>query len=479
MLAIKVELLHGTIRAGSPDDTALAGGAAAGEWPPSPARLFSALVAADGTRSRCAVTDGNELAWLEALGPPTIYASSPSNVLQAQLKERFVVVPETAEGSTQDYPGRRALPVRPGVRQAPKDEVVTYVWASAGPATELLNALRKRAARIGYLGCADSPVRVSVVEDLNGQIPDAWIPDSESTFTLPIPYAGFMAELDVAFDQWTDGQPVRRSWIRTVRSGYMPPGLLPPMVETVPHVIWLRFDRSISGRKLVAVTATLRNAVLDHVQRLLGREKEIPPVLHGHRSNGEQGPQARFLALPHVGYGRADGRLLGAAVWLPAATDPAIIQIVRTAIAKLSAQRLTKLGWFEIGVSQYADERSPWASNPRRWNRPARRWISATPVIHERWTKGVPDLDEVSRWCEHANLPHPISVCFQRQPFLRGALDLHPSLVFREGKDRRPYSHVQIQFETAVRGPVVLGRGRQFGLGLMAPADAPEGERDD
>jgi CRISPR-associated protein Csb2 len=46
MLAITVTLLHGTIRAGSPDDTILAGGEPTGEWPPSPARLFSALVAA-------------------------------------------------------------------------------------------------------------------------------------------------------------------------------------------------------------------------------------------------------------------------------------------------------------------------------------------------------------------------------------------------------------------------------------------------
>ena len=48
VLAIEVELLHGTFR-GDPDGTANTGGLTRGEWPPAPARLFSAMVAADGT----------------------------------------------------------------------------------------------------------------------------------------------------------------------------------------------------------------------------------------------------------------------------------------------------------------------------------------------------------------------------------------------------------------------------------------------
>ena len=47
MLAIAVEFLHGTFR-GDPDGTANTGRLQRGEWPPSPARLLAALVAADG-----------------------------------------------------------------------------------------------------------------------------------------------------------------------------------------------------------------------------------------------------------------------------------------------------------------------------------------------------------------------------------------------------------------------------------------------
>ena len=68
MLAISVELLHGTFR-GDPDGTASTGRQTRGEWPPSPARVFAALVAADGTRQECRATDGTELTWTRTVGP--------------------------------------------------------------------------------------------------------------------------------------------------------------------------------------------------------------------------------------------------------------------------------------------------------------------------------------------------------------------------------------------------------------------------
>lgn len=75
MLVVSVELLHGTFR-GDPDGTANTGGLSRGEWPPSPSRLFAALVAADGTGERCRVTDGSELRWFVRLPPPVIHADA-------------------------------------------------------------------------------------------------------------------------------------------------------------------------------------------------------------------------------------------------------------------------------------------------------------------------------------------------------------------------------------------------------------------
>ena len=153
MLAISVELLHGTFR-GDPDGTANTGGLTRGEWPPSPARLFAALVAADGTRDRCRVTDGAELAWFERLPPPIIHAHArPCHELLhgrfvAQHASNFVRNNKTKELHVhQEYVGRIGVPNRDGVRVAPRDPRVVYAWSVESPPQEIVYALQLRAAR--------------------------------------------------------------------------------------------------------------------------------------------------------------------------------------------------------------------------------------------------------------------------------------------------------------------------------------------
>ena len=105
MLVVSVELLHETFR-GDGVGAANTGRLTRGEWPPAPARLFAALVAADGTRERCRVSDGTELEWFERLPPPVIHAHSQPwhQVLQPRYVVRYK---GTASKSThQEYVGR-------------------------------------------------------------------------------------------------------------------------------------------------------------------------------------------------------------------------------------------------------------------------------------------------------------------------------------------------------------------------------------
>ena len=483
MLAVTVRLLHGTIRTGSPDDTVLAGGEPAGEWPPSPARLYSALVAADGTGPRCTGTTGEELLWLERLAPPLIIASSPEVVMSSALEPRYVVVDAKAEGAVQDYPARIAKKVYPGVKLAPKDDTVVYVWPDAEPTANQHQALAYRAARVGYLGCADSPVSVAVTDRPMDVPADAWRQDERGSCTLPVPYSGFLDVLDRAYLAWSDGEAMRRSWIPTRRVRYCPPSRAhEPIAHSTRQVIWFRFERSISSRRLLQVTEVLKAAVLDHVQQLVPGE-DLPSVLHGHRPPGEVGSQVDFLGLPDVGHQHAAGRLFGAAISLPGDIEAALAQQVRTAALRLAAEGLVRPGspanataGLRIKLAVYGGEHRPLAVVPRRWSRPARSWASVTPVVHERWTKGRPGADEVRRWCLHAGMPNDVEiteVAFSAHPVVAGGVDLAPSLVFRSPEDRRPYSHLLVRFDRLVEGPIVLGRGRQFGMGLLAPLDEP------
>lgn len=472
MLVIEVEFLHGTLRAASPDNTTWAQGEPLGEWPPSPARVFSALVAGGGTRARWNLSSGEELSWLERLPPPKICGSAPADVEVSSLVPRYAVIDRTSDaGAVQNYPARSAIAVAPGVRLSPKSSLICYVWPDAQPTPEVLDTLGARAARVGYLGCADSPVRMSVGRTSDRADSDSWEPEPGGEVSLPIPYPGFTENLDASFDRWSAMEDAgERSWIRTVRCEYRPPGRPPGRGADypIPIALWLRVEPALSGKRLVAFTSALRAAVTDHMQRLLPGA-EVPSVIHGHRGPADSEVQACFLGLPNVGNEYSDGRLLGAAVLLPHSSSPEIVQLVRSALYGLRRQRLVKPGWFDLAVNLYAGEKKPFSAHPNRWSRAATRWVSASPVVFERWTKGVPGLSEVSRWCDHAGLPTPVAAGFQRMPLIRGGLDLHPDDVARPGRERRPYSHMWVEFEKPVRGPVLIGRGRYLGLGLMVP----------
>lgn len=473
MLAITVELLHGTIRATGAADTAITGAGDAGEWPPSPARLFCALVAADGTRDRRRLTAGDELLALERAAPPRILAESPSRVLRSLLRERFGVEDESAEGSVQNYPARRAAAVRPGTRLAPASSRITYIWDDLEVDEREHAALTARAARVGYLGCSDSPVRLIIGDNAANEGNTEWVPCDEGTAVLPVPYEGFVSILDEFFDRVQQGEAVRRTWIpnRYIRYGV---GAEAEARLTEPTVLWMRLDPAVSGRHIRAVTETLRAALLDRCAMHLGAGSEVPPVIHGHGFDGRGYQHARFLALPDVGHPHARGRLHGAAVLFPAGTPPDVVEGVRAALWGITT--LARPGVFETGLRPYGGDSRPVAANPGRWAGPARQWVTATPVVFERYQPQEPGISEVSRWCDHAGIgARPVAVRTSRVPILEGALSLAPPEVHRARDERRPYSHLEVVFDRPVSGPVVLGRGRHFGLGLMAPIDGGRG----
>ncbi|MXX22086.1 MAG: type I-U CRISPR-associated protein Cas5/Cas6 [Chloroflexi bacterium] len=466
MLSIAVEFLHGTFR-GDPDGTANTGRLTRGEWPPSPARLFAALVAADGTGDACRVTDGAELAWFEQLPPPVIHAD-PDPVHQP-LRPRFVVQHggAPAKGTHHEYVGRLGAASRPGVRVTPRSPHVVYQWDVTPPNGAILEALRRRAARVGYVGSADSPARARVATELLTLPAEtgAFVPDHEGEAVVNVTREGDLARWDSHHARWTErGGSAGRSQspALTHPTAYRSPLSDEPRDEG-EVVAWLRLATAVSGRRVSALTTLFKEAILSQHQRLYG---EPPAVLHGHGFRGTGYELARYLALADVGFKRSRGRIHGLALWLPPGADPVAHRMARD--AAFAIRRLSGRG-VDVAVAPRDGEERPVAARPDRWLRPSRGWATAVPAIHERRRRL--DLAEVARWCEHAGLPAPVAFRETRAPLVTGAIDLAPAEVNRPGRPALPYSHVELWFERAVPGPVVIGSGRQRGFGLCVPLD--------
>ena len=464
MLALSVEFLHGTFR-GDPDGTAVTGRLTRGEWPPSPARLFAALVAADGTRQASRVTNGHELTWLEGLPPPAIHAQ-PEPWHQV-LQQRFVVAHGGRSDKThQEYVAREGALQRPGVRVAPRNPLVVYRWDVEPPDDETFDALGRRAARVGYLGASDSPVRVRVATKTPGGSPgEIFVPDPQGDIHIRVPRPGDIGLLDRVYDAWQErGASVTRSQFPALLhwATYRAPGGH-DVTDRGEVVAWLRLYPAVSGRRISAATALFKDAVLSRHQRMHG---EPPAILHGHGFTRTGYDLARYLALPDAGYPRSRGRIHGLALWLPPGSDR--VQRGKARDAAVAIDELVGRG-IEASVEPRGDEERPWAANPHRWLGPSRTWVTAFPVIHER--RGVPGLSEAARWCRHAGLPDPVAFRSLRTPLLPGAIDLAPVEVNRPGRPALPYSHAEFLFAEPIAGPVVVGAGRQRGFGLCVPVD--------
>ena len=190
---------------------------------------------------------------------------------------------------------------------------------------------------------------------------------------------------------------------------------------------------------------------------------------------------------------RFNGRIMGLAVSVPDTVGGAAQRALYRAVGnweRAVKQGVLKLVLGSQGVCRLSRVRGPAALvslRPGIWNRASSRWVSATPIAlprHPGRFGGDTVRSRAKAWalaesavavaCRHVGLPEPISVEVSRSPFLAGARPAgHFPAFSQNGRDgrllRRQLVHAVVTFEHPVTGPLMLGAGRFFGLGLMRP----------
>jgi CRISPR-associated protein Csb2 len=426
------------------------------EWPPHPDRLFSALVAA-AYQSELGEPGLKVLRWLECQPPPQI-ACTEARRRDAQT----VFVPVNDPEIDRSYPEWRTRMPRHFPAVIPDSPWVSFIWPSSQPDVECRENLEQVALSVTYLGSSQTPVSISVKD----QSPDpTWVPSEVGELALRVVGEGRLSELDRLFEIKRPPTPGRlqfysRDQSKTEISGG----------EFTEMLIF----RRIRGAKymlnnVLTLTESLRRALLS----ISG--DDTPAVLHGHDSKSHCG----WTGLANVNNPYADGSILGAALLIPVGIEQQVRNQVISLMSRMNKVLLPggRVWDIEPAVDDPRNTLQTW-----RWTRPARVWTSVSPVVLDRFPKKNGDAKQISRIiegsCTQSGYPKPQEIIFGDHSSLKGVPPSNQFRTQRKKTPNRPYLHVTIVFDEPVRGPMLLGAGRYFGLGLMLPiSDNPTTEK--
>lgn len=388
-------------------------------------------------------------------------------------------------------PGGRTRQVRTFPVVVPSCPTFAFIWPDEPPVTvrASLHQLCKRVTRLGH---SSSLVRCAIV-DLPGS--PTLVPDDDGDVMLRTFGANQLARLEAAFDrhQGIENRVLPAMPRRYGRPGAHPRSLGSPVAESMFSSDWIVFERVGGVRPLSSRGVDAARALRDSLFEVHGA-RDLPASISGHRSDGSATdlPHVAFVSLPFVGHDHADGSIQGCAIVIPRALQAADREMLLRLVAAWEKTRaVDNDGTVELAGGSLAPVRfrrtelaSKAALRSARWCRPAQRFVTVTPIAldrnpgklrsHLRETAERAYV-EAQRYladaCLRIGLPRPLSIEVSLVPLMAGVQPLGAFSRWPARTDRtaRVQVHADIRFDAPVRGPVILGAGRFFGLGLCLP----------
>ena len=462
-------------------------------WPPSPGRLFQALVAGAARGAALRPEDRRALEWLEGLDPPRIAAPA---IRRGQAVRRFV--PNNDLDSVGGDPARIGE-IRVGKQWRPcffdLEIPVLFVWRFESGAAEAARVC-SIATRLYQLGRGIDMAWASgrVLDEHEAEAALASHPGALRTpggaGMTATPHPGTLASLAQRFHRNREklatvgaGRKSRQLFTQPPKASFAHSGYDAPARR-------LHFELRTSGRgfapQALASAAPLLTGLRDAAaQRLQGAIPESAPLFEKLIIGRGAGPRdlaqrVRLVPVPSIGTEH---------------TDPSIRRILVEVPAECPI-RLDDLAWAFAGL-QACDPQTgeSWnghlvstddARMAQRFSRQAREFRSITPValagasrrrLEPADTKSADERSREERAAagsvvqalRHAGIrARPTDIRVQREPFHRRGVRAE---LFAAGSRFSKHSlwHVHLRFREMVPGPMVIGDGRFGGLGLMEP----------
>lgn len=445
------------------------------EWPPSPVRVFRALLAGAQRPGGAGKRGLQALERLEQMPPPLILGP-----MAHRLDPVTTAVPNNDgdrvlveyQAGRHDKARRRTSQLKTMRRrqgwQVPT--AVQYRWQFPEPDPDP-DAFDLLAQGLTLLGQGTDLVAAHA-EWHDQETPRwgyAWTPAASGVEGMPVPSPG---ELQQLIQAHTDDR--RRIQGETVRAATEPPVHIAEYMDPLapPPQRWLAFSLrspdaaspwSKTGAEAVHVAGMVRHAI-HRAAKLAGLDHQAITELMGHGGDG----RIQVLPVPNVGHRWADGRVRRVLISASTAVDQAAWEAVTL---RLGAMELIgeSSGEAEAMLIPVADVKQD--AVLAQFLRAATRWTSASPVILPGFDtrRGRPRPAKAARrLLRHAGIPMEAvrRIELHPAPELAAVCAAQAIQVPRHLRDY-PRAFVTLEFHRPVNGPLVLGAGAGLGLGLL------------
>ena len=485
------------------------------DWPPSPARLFQALVAGVARGAALEPDDVEALKWLESLDPPAIAAPTMRN---GQRYQNFV--PNNDLDAKGGDPGRIGeIRVDKLIRPRLFDAAISllYRWRFENDPDGQARTLVKIAKRLYQLGrgvdMAWAQAEILDMEEAERRLDEHGgtlhrPTESNSGVLQACPGTGSLKSLierykamGERFHPEVKGRKIQYAFTQPPKPRFRqiaydsPPALL---LYDLRHLAKTSEFQPWPLTGIAKLTETVRDAAAERlaaalpdkaacIKRVFGRVRDL--------STADKAQRIRIAPLPSIGHPNAESSIRRVLVEIPP-NCPLPVSDLKWAFSGLHLGTDPKTGEIRDDSLPMLIEADDWrmpdhygvgrngkqtfhlwrtvtpAALPeraaRRRSDPARRNETAKGA-RERLEEETKAAGAVRQALRHAGIETAVAaVRVQREPFrARGAR----AEAFARGTrfSRHRLWHVEVAFTEPRDGPVLIGDGRYLGLGLMAP----------
>ena len=462
-------------------------------WPPSPARLYQALLAGAVRGAQLAAADESALRWLEHLPPPRIAAPAARRGRAIKL---FV-----PNNDLDSVGGDRARVSEVRVPKAWRpcffdpDEVLLYLWRFSGTAEDAdrICVMARRLYQLGRgidMAWADGRILDSDGADALLESYPGTLRSPGGAGEVPTPCPGTLDSLVARYERKRRRLVTQGTGRTSVQLFAQPPKALfrHTGFDTPPRLLHFELrgaDGQFAPRPLASVAPLmtgLRDAAAHRLQESFPAKSALFERLIVGRGadTRDLAQRLRLLPVPSIGTQHTDPAIRRVAVEVPAEC-PIRVDDLKWAFSRLRPYDPQTRQIWPGSLLSTDDSRMA-----NRFKGPTRLFRSITPVAlsgaprRRVGAAGNKAADERSREERRARgavvqaLRHagvrakPAEIHVQREPFLSRGLRAE---LFAAGSrfSRHSLWHVALRFREAITGPLVLGDGRFYGLGLMEP----------